>query len=229
MSEANGSGSAESAATGIEGAEAEPAAEGLRARKRAAARSAIERTALDLALEHGYENVTVEMICEASTVSQRTFFNYFGSKEGAILGSAPRKLSDEAAAAFVATDSPRVLTDLVRLILSSLDVQPDPERFRLRRQVFAQSPELMGKQLERITELEAQAVQLVLDRFAHQGRTVETTPDLEDEARMTVSLVVSVMRYTMQSWVRGGSTGDRMGMVEKAVELIGRVAAREAA
>ncbi|MET1016725.1 MAG: TetR family transcriptional regulator, partial [Leifsonia flava] len=54
--------------------------EGLRARKRAATRAAIERTAIDLALDVGYDNITVEMICDACMVSQRTFFNYFGSK-----------------------------------------------------------------------------------------------------------------------------------------------------
>ncbi|HEV7168905.1 MAG: TetR/AcrR family transcriptional regulator, partial [Chloroflexota bacterium] len=60
---------------------------GWRVRKRAAAQASIEDTAVSLALKHGYENVTVEMICAASSVSQRTFFNYFGSKEGVILGA----------------------------------------------------------------------------------------------------------------------------------------------
>ncbi|WAP52224.1 helix-turn-helix domain containing protein [Arthrobacter sp. ATA002] len=61
---------------------------GLRARKRAAARSTIERAAVTLVLERGYERVTVDMICASGMVSPRTFFNYFGSKEGVFLGPA---------------------------------------------------------------------------------------------------------------------------------------------
>ena len=50
---------------------------GLRERKRRATRDAIERAAIALVSERGYDNVTVAQICEASSVSQGTFFNYF--------------------------------------------------------------------------------------------------------------------------------------------------------
>ncbi|WP_081813852.1 TetR/AcrR family transcriptional regulator [Microbacterium sp. CH12i] len=50
---------------------------GLRERKKRATKQAIERGAIELALEHGYENVTVEMICESAMISQRTFFFFF--------------------------------------------------------------------------------------------------------------------------------------------------------
>ena len=46
--------------------------EGLRARKRAAARSAIEKTAVRLALEHGYEHVTVVNCWNSSAMLTRT-------------------------------------------------------------------------------------------------------------------------------------------------------------
>ena len=43
---------------------------GLRERKRRATRDAIERAAIALVSERGYDNVTVAQICEASSVSQ---------------------------------------------------------------------------------------------------------------------------------------------------------------
>lgn len=60
--------------------------EGLRARKRRATRAAIERAAIALVDELGYDNVTVAQISERADVSQGTFFNYFPTKDAAIVG-----------------------------------------------------------------------------------------------------------------------------------------------
>lgn len=59
---------------------------GRRDRKKAATREALRSAALRLALEGGYEQLTVEAITEAADVSVRTFFNYFASKDDALLG-----------------------------------------------------------------------------------------------------------------------------------------------
>ncbi|KIF75861.1 hypothetical protein QR77_22150 [Streptomyces sp. 150FB] len=58
---------------------------GLRERKKAATRQALHAAAVQLAAEHGVENLTVEAIADAATVSRRTFSNYFASKEQALL------------------------------------------------------------------------------------------------------------------------------------------------
>src|SRR5215472_14550295 len=58
---------------------------GLRERKKVATREALCEAALRLAVENGPERVTVEEIADAANVSRRTFSNYFGSKEEALL------------------------------------------------------------------------------------------------------------------------------------------------
>lgn len=63
-------------------------AEGLRERKRRAARHAMESAAVDIAYEEGVRAVTVDRVCEKAIVSRSTFFNYFTSLEAAIFGSA---------------------------------------------------------------------------------------------------------------------------------------------
>ncbi|MHA7218411.1 TetR/AcrR family transcriptional regulator [Arthrobacter sp. MDT1-48-3] len=74
---------------------------GLRERKRRRTRASLVATARRLTLEHGLNGFTVEQLCEEIGISRRTFFNYFPSKEDAVLGHADEGLSEELLADFV--------------------------------------------------------------------------------------------------------------------------------
>ncbi|GAA1634446.1 TetR/AcrR family transcriptional regulator [Nonomuraea maheshkhaliensis] len=67
-------------------ATAEPVV-GRRERKKQATRAALREAALRLSLRHGVENVTVEQIAYEADIALRTFFNYFSSKEEAVVAS----------------------------------------------------------------------------------------------------------------------------------------------
>ena len=58
---------------------------GLRERKKAKTRAEIQRQALRLFRERGYEATTVGRIAEAAEVSESTFFRYFPTKEDVVL------------------------------------------------------------------------------------------------------------------------------------------------
>ncbi|AYY15613.1 TetR family transcriptional regulator [Actinobacteria bacterium YIM 96077] len=58
---------------------------GLRERKKARTRAAIQDHALRLYLEQGYAATTIEQIAEAAEVSQSTFFRYFSTKAETVL------------------------------------------------------------------------------------------------------------------------------------------------
>ncbi len=69
--------------------------EGLRERKKRERGRASRRATLELTLESGYADVTIEAICERAGVSRRTFFNYFANKEEAPLGRSDTVFDDE--------------------------------------------------------------------------------------------------------------------------------------
>lgn len=208
-----------------------PPSEGLRARKRAAARSAIEKTAVRLALEHGYEHVTVEMICTECMVSQRTFFNYFGSKESVFLGPAPAAAAEVVAGGFLAdTDTPVVLSLATAVFSTLLEGRPDPVLARDRMKVVMGSPELLAKQNEWMAAHENQLVELVLQRYAalsgHAGP--DGVRGRAAEAQLVVGLALGVVRVALQQNQALQQKDDDGGwpvpdIMERSGELLGKI------
>jgi AcrR family transcriptional regulator len=72
----------------------EPAAEGLRERKKRLTREAIFAAATRLFAERGFENVTVAEIADSANVSVKTLFSYIGAKDELLLSGQPTVLDD---------------------------------------------------------------------------------------------------------------------------------------
>jgi AcrR family transcriptional regulator len=65
--------------------EIDPPRPGLRERKKAKTRAAIQESALRLFRDKGYEATTVDEIADAAEVSPSTFFRYFPAKEDVVM------------------------------------------------------------------------------------------------------------------------------------------------
>ncbi|SEP53094.1 TetR/AcrR family transcriptional regulator [Amycolatopsis saalfeldensis] len=61
--------------------------EGLRERKKRETRLALSHATIRLALERGWDNVSVEDVAAAANVSERTFRNYFAGKAEAVVAA----------------------------------------------------------------------------------------------------------------------------------------------
>lgn len=151
---------------------------------------AIERAAVDLVVEHGYDAVTVAMICEAVGISQRTFFNHYPAKEDALLGRHMPRVDQSAARRFIVSRGP-VLLDAVGLVGPSPNDSPVPFAERMR--VIGTHPALLMAQMQRIFELEEELGEII------QLRVRTEHPELpEDEvepvAVMVTNLIAGVVR-----------------------------------
>jgi AcrR family transcriptional regulator len=182
----------------------EPLELGLRERKRLATRRAIELAALDLVGKHGLSGVTIDEISRVADVSPRTFFNYFPSKEEAVLGDPPKRPSDDAVAAFVGGGSGDLFADLSDLLIGAWsEASVDMDVTTTRQRVIKQYPELFGLRLFTMRAFENDLTDIVEARVAHDR------PDLADDpaarqrmARFATLVGVAAMRSAWHSWIQ---------------------------
>ncbi|WP_193746390.1 TetR family transcriptional regulator [Demequina aestuarii] len=177
--------------------------EGLRERKRRETREATRRAAIALGLEHGWDAVTVEMICDAAGISPRTFYNYFPSREAAVLGEGKPMPNESQVAAFVAA---RGVSDVEAFAVMMAEVwtaaEPDRELFRQRRTLLDATPELAAANMMRITEARAQYAGIVRQRL-DATRPSLGDADAEIEAAMAVSIAMGALQVMARGWLAG--------------------------
>ncbi len=135
---------------------------GLRERKKRACRASLVDAAQRLVARDGLDRVTVEEICTEAGVSPRTFFNYFESKDDAVLGHVPWAI-DPAAAALFAAGGPSGdhLADLGVLLAALLgEVGVDRDRMARAMSLAAAEPRLLARQMMTIEQKHAEMTAL---------------------------------------------------------------------
>lgn len=188
---------------------------GLRERKKVETRRTIRQVALDLALDRGVETLTVEAIAEAAEVSPRTFFNYFSSKEEALV-------SDTAAVATrlrsLIVERPRDESPMQSLCAVITGSEPqelmwaDRERSPARQRLVQENPTLMSQQLAQYAAMENELAAAFAERLG-----VDPVEDLWPALLAAVS--VSSIRVAIRRWTAGG-TASLWDVLRSVFELV---------
>ena len=184
---------------------------GLRERKRLATRQAIQSAVLRLALDRGLEHVTVEEISREADVSPRTFFNYFVSKEAAIVGDSPDILDDESVAVFVAGgNTGDLLRDLGELLARGAEGATESrESVLLRRELHARYPQLFALRMANMRAFEDHLSQIVARRLVHETPSLADDPDrLESRAGLITFVAFGALRHSWSRWAKPGTHSD---------------------
>ncbi|MGN7190557.1 MULTISPECIES: TetR/AcrR family transcriptional regulator [unclassified Curtobacterium] len=173
---------------------------GLRDRKRRETRRRIADAARSLALEQDLDRTTIEQIAARADVSPRTFFNYFESKEDAVLGHTELDLSPATLDAHLAEVSGRpvveAVVDLAFLVFG--DSFGDEREREHRKEVIVRFPQLVRRQVTRMTtvaEAMTGAVRTILARDPAWGPEAATPEAAEMLLGMCMTGLRSAARH----------------------------------
>lgn len=107
-------------------------------------RSAVARAAVTAALEHGYERVTVEMICARADISRSSFFNHYPSRDTAILGQPLPVPGPEVTHPVLSNRPDDLVRGLLEMAVPALVGQSvDADVLRYRARLLAEEPAAM--------------------------------------------------------------------------------------
>ena len=177
---------------------------GLRERKKARTREALQEAALERFARRGFDGTTVEEIAEACEVSPRTFFRYFPTKEDVLFADAA--IRRERLLTVIA-ERPEREPPFVALCAAmrtlTADYRDDRDALVARSKIVAASPHLQAYKAEHQHGWEADVVH-VLERRARAQRD-----DVEREELLLVTAVTTAaLRVALDAWVADPSAPD---------------------
>lgn len=177
----------------------------LRERKKAETWNAIHDAAAELALDADTKHVTVEAIASEAGISQRTFFNYFPTKEDAILGIRTPRVP-ELPEGFLATEGLiERTTELLLAVGRSTYAEGDVER---RVRLFEKFPHLLLRRREMMLAGEDLVYQAIAAAMAEDPEWSSglNGHSVDEAARMLTMAAGVPLRYL----IVGGAPGTRM-------------------
>lgn len=176
---------------------------GLRDRKRRRTRTQISDAAVALVLDHGLHAVTVEAIAQRADVSPRTFFNYYESKDDALLGIHDVDITTEWVEAHRARFQDSGLAESVIALLFAV-LAPylnDPKSFGARLEVVRRYPHLLGRQLAQMTRMNRQLTAAITAIAADHDTVAISPADADVRAEMLLAVCGGAVRVVARQWV----------------------------
>ena len=187
---------------------------GLRERKKLATRAALHEAALRLVAERGLDAVSVDEIAERADVSPRTFFNYFSSKDDAVLGLDP-EASARQVADFLARPGDETAVEALRAVAwgQAAEMATDTELWRLRLKVIDTEPALLGRLAAVFGEGERALAEAVATRTG-------TRVGLDAYPTLLAGVAGVAMRTALHRWLTSDFTTALPHLLDEAWDVL---------
>lgn len=148
---------------------------------------AIHEAACALVLRDGLAAATVEAISEQADVSRRTFFNYFPTKEDAVLGLKSPRISEESLEAFA--EPTDLLGRVVHLMSSTVRTAVHLDTSVERRELLKRYPELRMRLDQQLRQVETLVQEVLTERSSASS----------ESSRALVMFAGTVLRFAFAS------------------------------
>lgn len=184
---------------------------GLRERKKILVQEAIEAAALRLFQQKGYEQTSIQDIADAVTMSTRTFFRYFASKEDLLF--MPMRIVLEEGISYLkllASEVPPPTVLARSFVYIAGLYQERRASFLVRYQVAMVSPQLASMYLFSLATTEPALCEAL---FARQGADVD-----QRHIRVLVAIYMATFRVAMEEWLGNGVEGDLASLLHEYFE-----------
>nr|WP_143267935.1 TetR/AcrR family transcriptional regulator [Amycolatopsis alba] len=190
---------------------------GLRERKRLETHRALATTAVRLVAERGLDQVTVEDISAAAGVSPRTFFNYFASKEDAVViahaDNAER--SQRTIEIFLATPeevpAPRAFVDALKQDIVQIDENREEWLGRM-------------KAIQENATLHSRAVAMNHDTIEPAIKAIARRTGVDPKADLYPTLLLSALGGAVNAalilWYQQDGRVSALDLLDEAVEML---------
>ncbi|WP_434445151.1 TetR/AcrR family transcriptional regulator [Lentzea sp. E54] len=167
----------------------------------------LRRAALELFVEHGYDNVTVTQIAERAGITRRSYFRYFPDKREVLFAGAELLPAAMAEAVLTSAEEspPAIALDAARRI--GVFLVERVERTAERRAVIESSPELQERERTKRAAITTALCDALVERGAEAG-----------EARLVARLVTICFEGAIERWSDTGE--DFSSCLDVVVESI---------
>ena len=185
----------------------------LRERKKRETHRALSRAAQDLVRERGLEHVTVDDIAAAAGVSVRTFFNYFPTKEEAVVGVDEDVLAEVAEEVRRRPPGEPVADTLWAVLVHNAELGAMARRWQLRNELVRQYPSLLPRHLATTVRVEEVLARAFADR-AGVDLAVDPRP------RIFVAAALAAVRAALGWWEESDHATPLVAVIEAALTAV---------
>lgn len=174
----------------------------LRTRITQGMRDHVRMTAIELMLEHGFAETSVDDIVKASGISRRSFYRYFGTRENLVLGKTDEQITT-LVNALVARPS---VEDPWTALQRAAESLPDSGQPRERTLAFARlvngDPVLRAHHLEQRAAWRTALAPVIEQRIRQSGAQLDSLG-----ATALVAAALSCLDVAVEAWIlQAGST-----------------------
>lgn len=193
---------------------------GLRERKKRATRRAIHEAALALAGEHGMDGLTVEAIADRAGVAPRTFFNYFPTRDDALVGTNPDAPAEIARAVMARPDDEPV-REVVRVVMLERlrRLSEDRAMWAARREVATSDPRIGERMLGAGVRIDRAVADAVVER-ARRAAGGSLTEQAELEVAVAAFVALGVVRAALREYVASGMQTPLPRLLDRAFAVL---------